>query len=346
MQRFLLTLTFFFSLTLWSQEQDSVIRVGIKNAPPFIQNAESNSPHGLSIEFWDLVNDGIPRKVQYVPFNDLGDLLTALEKGQIDLSINPITVTDQRMEFLDYSQPFFISGTTLVRPTENRWVAFLSNLFSWSFFSAAAILLAVILLFGLAVWFFERKANPEQFAQGWRGLADGFWWSAVTMTTVGYGDKAPVSRGGRIVGFIWMFAAILMISGLTAGIASALTVSTLSENIDSAEDLKRFSVGTIANSSSADYLNIFSVDARQFTTVKAGLDAVKAGEIEVFVYDRPILQHTLQEGAYDDLQLMGKDLKTDYYSFSYPQGSPLRKQLDPVIVRALKSERWNRKVQD
>lgn len=346
MHRFILLACLFFSLICAGQEQDSVITVGIKNAPPFVHGASSNSPHGLSIEFWDLVNDDIPRKISYLPFSSLPALLKALEEKTIDLSINPITVTDKRMEYLDYSQPFFISGTTLVRPSGNRWTAFFSNLFSWSFFSAAAILLTVILLFGLAVWFFERRANPEQFAKGWRGVADGFWWSAVTMTTVGYGDKAPVSRGGRIVGFIWMFAAILMISGLTAGIASSLTVSTLSENIESTEDLKRFQVGSIAESSSADYLKLFAVDARPFQSVEAGLTALQSGKIDVFVYDRPILQYYLKQGNYENLRLMDKDLKTDYYSFSYPKGSPLRESLDPVIVRALKSERWNRKLQD
>ncbi|MGO2102628.1 MAG: ion channel [Psychroflexus halocasei] len=44
------------------------------------------------------------------------------------------------------------------------------------------------------------------------------------MTTVGYGDKSPLSLGGRIVGLIWMFMAVIILSSLTAGIASALTV--------------------------------------------------------------------------------------------------------------------------
>ena len=30
-------------------------------------------------------------------------------------------------------------------------------------------------------------------------VADGLWWSAVTMTTVGYGDKVPRSRIGKFL---------------------------------------------------------------------------------------------------------------------------------------------------
>jgi len=208
------------------------------------------------------------------------------------------------------------------------------------------ILLMVILIVGAIIWQLEKKKNAEQFGGGLKGLGDGFWWSAVTMTTVGYGDKAPVTRAGRIVGFIWMFAAIIIISSLTAGIASALTVQTLESNIDSAEDLRRFKAGTIEGSSSAAYLNLFSVEPSGYISVEDGLQAVANGEIDVFVYDRPILQHYLGEGDFEDLVLVPKDLKTDYYSFSFTKGNKLRDILDPLIVRALKSEQWNYKLKN
>ena len=324
--------------------QDSTLTIAVKEAPPFVQFNASGEATGLSIDFWDLVDDNLGVSVEYKRYESLNDLIGSVEKNEVDLSINPVTVTDQRMETMDFSQPFFISGTAMVRPQENQWVAFLENMFSVDFFSAVAILLIVILAFGFLIWIFERRANPEQFGKGWKGIGDGFWWSAVTMTTVGYGDKAPVSKGGRTIGFIWMFAAILIISGITASIASALTVSSLESNIENVEDLRKFNVGTIGASSSADYLNIFEVDAANFTSVENGLNALESGELDVFVYDRPILRHFMNEGDYSDLIIVPENLKTDYYSISFPKGSPLVDVLNPIIVRELKSSRWNRKL--
>ncbi len=51
-------------------------------------------------------------------------------------------------------------------------------------------------------------------------LANAFWWSIVTLTTVGYGDITPVSIGGRIIGIIIMFFGIGIIGMFTATIAS------------------------------------------------------------------------------------------------------------------------------
>ena len=42
----------------------------------------------------------------------------------------------------------------------------------------------------------EQEINPEQFPS----LGSAMWWSLVTFTTIGYGDKVPESTVGRLVG--------------------------------------------------------------------------------------------------------------------------------------------------
>src|SRR5574337_730581 len=64
----------------------------------------------------------------------------------------------------------------------------------------AGITAAVVVVGALGVLLFEAAA-PEASI---RGFGDALWYAVVTMTTVGYGDVAPVTGGGRVVGVVLM----------------------------------------------------------------------------------------------------------------------------------------------
>ena len=58
-----------------------------------------------------------------------------------------------------------------------------------------------IILAGHFVWILERHDNSDEFPTAYLdGIDDAIWWASTTVTTVGYGDKSPVTSGGRIVG--------------------------------------------------------------------------------------------------------------------------------------------------
>jgi voltage-gated potassium channel len=51
------------------------------------------------------------------------------------------------------------------------------------------------------------------------------WWSVVTITTVGYGDEYPLTRGGRMTAVFVMSAGVRIIGALASILASILVPS-------------------------------------------------------------------------------------------------------------------------
>lgn len=82
---------------------------------------------------------------------------------------------------------------------------------------ARPIIIILVFLFGaggLSV-FLESRAN-DQF----RDLMDGLWWTIITFSTTGYGDKVPQTVGGRILAIVTIFVGVGAMSLLSGALAS------------------------------------------------------------------------------------------------------------------------------
>lgn len=329
-------------------EQDTVatvrvIRVALKEAPPFIIKDEAGEYSGLSISLWTKIAENLGVTYEYKEYEDLITLLDAVKNGEADLGISPITITSQRLENYKFSQPFYISslGIAMQKSNGGMWFAFLKNLFSFNFFRAVMVLFAILFIFGLLIWLAERNKNAEMFPPGLKGLGDGFWWSAVTMTTVGYGDKSPVTKFGRLISLIWMFSAIILISSLTASIASALTVRTLGSNIENVQDLRKFSVATVKGSSGEAFLDVNRIRHTAYNSALEAIEDVSEEKIEAFVYDTPITKFFIHEnGKENSVEVLPNYLTTDYYGFVSSKQETILHDIDPILLEVINTPYW------
>ena len=92
--------------------------------------------------------------------------------------------------------------------------------------SALILTLSVIILGAIAEYLAEYNYPGANISN----LGDALWWSATTMTTVGYGDYTPITPLGRIVAVIVMFAGIGIVVTLV-GIISQDRVQRMQERL-------------------------------------------------------------------------------------------------------------------
>ena len=67
------------------------------------------------------------------------------------------------------------------------------------------ICLFMVVISGFICWSMETRGNKEEFPRSLMvGWFEGIWWSFISMTTVGYGDKVPKSVAARLFSIVWI----------------------------------------------------------------------------------------------------------------------------------------------
>jgi ABC-type amino acid transport substrate-binding protein len=321
------------------------LKVGIIEDPPFIALEATGDYDGVAIQLWKEIASRLDLVYEYKIYSDKLGLLRALDYNEIDISIDPMHVNPTRLKLFDISQPFFISsiGVATTSKVKSQLQVFLSNFFSLDFLRLIFFLVFIIFIFGFILWLFERRNNKRQFRPGLIGLFDGLWWSAVTMTTVGYGDKAPKTKAGRIIAMIWMFSAIVIISGFTATIASTLTLDALGSNIQSIQDLKRESnLGTVYGSSAYSFLTVHDIEIKHFyDSPEEAMKALSKKEVNTIVYDKTVLDYLINSNQLNEsINLLPANFNKQYQSIFMPKGNDLMDKINPEIISIISDISW------
>jgi ABC-type amino acid transport substrate-binding protein len=338
----ILLLSLFCSPLLAQSGKNKVI-VGTKIAEPFVLMETQGEWKGLSFELWNRITKEL--NITYeVKSYDLEGLTSAVEKGEVDIAVSPLTITSEREKLFDFTHSYFTTGLSIAvkNKDDSSIFSIIGKIFSSQFLNAVLVILLILFIVGFLVWLFERKKNISQFGDGMsKGLVSSFWWAAVTMTTVGYGDKTPKTVGGRSIALIWMFAGLIMISGFTAAITSALTVDQLDVGIKSTEDLYDVRVGTVTGSSSLEYLNHNGVGFVTSSNIENGIELLQQDKIDAFVYDAPILKYFIKSNNIsNEIKVLPIILDPINYAFALPSNSPLRESINIVLLREIDKSDW------
>lgn len=331
----------------FSQDDSAAPRklvVGTMVAPPLYMKTADDRWEGFSIDIWQAVAQHMDVLFEFREYNLFGSLLAAIENGEID--VIPSLPAELRYEVaMDLSQSYYKSGLAIAVPAESagsRWMSVVAKLFSTDILMAIGLLMLMCLTAGAIVCAFEKRRNSEMFGDGAaKAVGHGIWWSIVTMTSVGYGDKIPKTIGGRIVAIIWMLFSIVFIASFTAKITTSLTISELRGKVRGFNDLHHARVGSISQSEASNFLTNHGIAVMPFESVQEGLKAVAGKKIDAFVLNELMLKYLAKKEFPGRIQVLPGIFDEYFVAMALREKSALRKPINKALLKLMKTEKWS-----
>uniref|UniRef100_F7IPS3 Glutamate receptor n=1 Tax=Callithrix jacchus TaxID=9483 RepID=F7IPS3_CALJA len=298
--------------------------------------------------------------------------------GRADVAVAPLTITLVREEVIDFSKPFMSLGISIMikKPQKSKpgVFSFLDPLAYeiWMCIVFAYIGVSVVLF--LVSRFSPYEWHSEELEEGRDqttsdqsnefGIFNSLWFSLGAFMQQGC-DISPRSLSGRIVGGVWWFFTLIIISSYTANLAAFLTVERMVSPIESAEDLAKqteIAYGTLEAGSTKEFFrrSKIAVFEKMWTYMKSAEPSVfvrttEEGMIRVrkskgkYAY---LLESTMNEYIEQrkpcDTMKVGGNLDSKGYGIATPKGSALRGPVNLAVLKLseqgvldkLKSKWW------
>ncbi|KAG5837090.1 hypothetical protein ANANG_G00235570 [Anguilla anguilla] len=317
---------------------------------------------------------GIKYKISIVPDGKYGardpetkiwnGMVGELVYGKAEIAVAPLTITLVREEVIDFSKPFMSLGISIMikKPQKSKpgVFSFLDPLAYeiWMCIVFAYIGVSVVLFlvsrFSPYEWHTE---EPEEGTDGQPsdqppnefGIFNSLWFSLGAFMQQGC-DISPRSLSGRIVGGVWWFFTLIIISSYTANLAAFLTVERMVSPIESAEDLAKqteIAYGTLDSGSTKEFFRrskiavyekmwtyMKSAEPTVFTkTTAEGVARVRKSKGKyAFLLESTMNEYTEQRKPCDTMKV-GGNLDSKGYGVATPKGSQLRNAVNLAVLK-------------
>ena len=319
------------------------LKVAARALPPFVIY-ENRTYSGFEVELVRLVAAQLGTSAEIYAVDTVAKQVDDIDRGVAQIGLGGVAITESREGIVDFSLPVLDSGLTILvlndasRGVGDRIISFLGAVASSDLPWLLVVFGVAVLIAAHLVWLLERRHNPDFATPYGRGIWDSFYWSVVTMSTVGYGDKVARGTKGRVLALVWIALGTLVFASFTAAIASSLAVTELRSEISGPSDLTGRRVATVTNSAGERYLPSIGVGPVLVDDVEDAYPLLSEGEVDAVVFDAPVLQfHAAREGA-GEVATVGADFQRVQYGLMLSENdAELKESIDLALLNLVES---------
>ena len=314
---------------------DAEMRVITRAVAPFVVK-DGDTYGGFSIELWQAISKELGKPFHYVEKNTIKDILAGMKAAEGDVAIAAISITAEREDQFDFSQPMFDSGLQIMVRNEQTSAFSLAQvsgiLTTGAMPFLLALLAALIIIPAHVGWYVERNRDNHMFPRKYfPGIFHAMWWA--TGAAAGQQPDPMLSGVGRLLSTILILVSVVFMSYFTATITTALTVQQLRGDINGPEDLPGRKVGTTTGSTAAGFLKTAKVEPVEFTRIEEAFTALDNKQLDAVVFDAPVLLYYTANKGSSKARVVGPLLRKESYGILFPQGSALRKPVNEALLK-------------
>jgi ABC-type amino acid transport substrate-binding protein len=149
------------------------------------------------------------------------------------------------------------------------------------------------------------------------------YWTLITVSTIGYGDKVPKKWAGRILACILILLFLPLFGYFIAQLSSDLTMHSLRVNINGPEDLVGRRVGVVSGTTSDEYMSEQHAVIYKFNKIEYAFKSLLEGLLDAVVYDAPNLLYYAHREGKGKVKVVGKLFDLQDYGVALRRGSDL-----------------------
>lgn len=323
-----------FSATAQDHKVMTVTRV------PFSME-EGGEQTGFAIDLWDALAKDLGWSYTVSRVDTFPEMLAAIENGEADAAVGNISITSSRELVMDFTQPIFEAGLQIMTRADGGEISIWSAIMSRDMVLAIAGAFALLFGGGMLMWYFE-KHHQEYFALPARkAMFPAFWWALNLVVNGGFEERQPRSPMGRVFGVFLVISSLFLVSVFVARITAVLTIEAIQSNVSGIGDLYGKTVGTVENSTAAEFLLRRDLNFDPYANPEELIQAFEQGDIDAVVFDAPILAYYVSHEGKGIGRVVGPIFLPENYGIALPTSSPNADQINHSLLKLREDGTYN-----